>query len=511
MRLLTLGCLLLGCSLVLAANSLASEVVDETIEVARSLPPLERANALLIIADDCVEISPEKSTRLALDVLELVRSGLPGSSQLAIEKNALLVLARTQPGRAVQAYLSLRPNPGFTAEDIRADGAEPLFGILLDRQGKAAIPDIYRIVRYLAGSGQYPFRGIGMAISRYLSDDPRTSERLLRAALDSFAKPSGYRAEVHDFAEMVFRSWRAAPVKLLREEVAALQAALSRLPADPRGSVFEVCSDNGCARFPTQREMLMFRLSPLISRIGGSVRPVIGAAPPLPDEPALVVSVLRSESVTDKEFQARVDEQRILQMYDGVKHLSAQPPRTAFMFTDPHYRITELRHLSAREVSLAARYVDRFQDEGKKTLIRAALAPAYAAVDQKVAKEWLLEARQALSHTDPGLDKVRLGLVIALGLTALGDRHQPVPLFLQSLDLGMELYGVDLLGAAGTASYVSDYLGCLCGSTEQMAHADTSEYLLSRISRAGSPALRAALLSSYARERAAAADTVGGR
>jgi hypothetical protein len=494
----------LVCGRLWSAGSTEQKLIEEAVQVANTLPALDRAVVLLLIAENCRDISPVRSAQLADEVFDLA-SGLPGGTNSALEKNALIVMVRSRPARAVERYMTLKPDPSFKAEDVRADGAQPLFDVLFQQRGREAIPQLSKIANYLGDTGQYPFRAVGGIVARIMSSDPKTGENLLRTALKYFAKPSGYRSQVPDYADLVFQTWRLTPINLLREEVMKLQAAFSSLPADKAGSFFEMCFPDGCRRFESQLEMQMFRLSPLVSLVGNAPQAPVHP----PDDPALVISVLRVNPISDADFAATIDEQRVTKLYDGVKRRLSQPPRTAFMFTDPRFRTKELQWLSPSEATLAARYAEKITNEGKRAWAHAALAPAYAAVDEKVARRWLAEAAATLDLLEVGDDKVRLGFVLSLALERFGEHKEALQRFLQSLDLGEEIYQLEVLGEVGMAGYVSDFVGYLCEACESMSRADRAGQLLSRIGRSRSPVLRAALLSSYARGRATAPESVG--
>jgi len=96
---LRFGCCLaaLCVALSLAAGQPERALIEEAIQAADGLPVLDRVFTLLLIAENCGDISPDRSAQLAEQVFDLARKGISGGTQSAMEKNALLVLSRSQP------------------------------------------------------------------------------------------------------------------------------------------------------------------------------------------------------------------------------------------------------------------------------------------------------------------------------------------------------------------------------------------------------------------------------
>jgi hypothetical protein len=213
----------------------------------------------------------------------------------------------------------------------------------------------------------------------------------------------------------------------------------------------------------------------------------------------LVIGVLAGVDSSETDVQTTIDEQRLMKMYDAVRPIKSQAPRTAFLFTDPHRKLTELSRLTRDEVILAKRYAETVRSKPQRAMIQAVLAPVYRAIDPRVAQKWVTDALEALDGIESGPDKVRLGLVLSVTLDDFGEKRKALAMFLDSLELGEELFQLEALSNTGRSVDASQVLGYLSEACERMSSLAERDMVVTRVREVRNPVLRSFLLANCAR------------
>jgi hypothetical protein len=202
-------------------HSLVRSLLREADSDSRNLVPEERADFLLDAAEETSATDPNLSRKFSLELFRLATSQLQlGSFRAATQKNALVILSRTDPIRAAELYCAQDTpemwNEAVLQEDYRAFGARTLFSALYSRLGMSSIPTIRSISTWIASTGEYPYNATGQIILQLSPQDSETASVLATDAIRSFSLDHHFLDQYREFTEFNLSIHQRIPEALLR-------------------------------------------------------------------------------------------------------------------------------------------------------------------------------------------------------------------------------------------------------------------------------------------------------
>ena len=190
-------------------------------------------------------------------------------------------MSYVNPGRSVALLRTLElPVADETdsfPEDVRSDAANVIFQNYWRANGRKGIVKLRSTATYLAQTGQYPYRGIGVIITKLAAEPqsrsqhlPEEARTLVLDAYSSYDRGSKFGVEDADFVEFLQTLHPIVGTPLLKE---GLQLAVKRLlaangaPAAKQIYIAHIQTEKGSAVFHDPRQQLLFSVLPLVREV----------------------------------------------------------------------------------------------------------------------------------------------------------------------------------------------------------------------------------------------------
>jgi hypothetical protein len=427
------------------SSSTALSLLEEAEHISRSFVPDDHAELLLEAAQSAVPISAPKAETWALQLFTFSKSSLEpgGHYRVAMEKNALTVLARIDPVRSAKMFRrqdipTVKESPG---EDPRSTSVvDVLFPALYKKKGRAALPKIKELANWLGSTGEYPYPAIASLIIELDKSDKQEVAPLFSGAISYLPRDPGFLNTNRNFTNMVLKVRKAVPQPLLRQAITEDVAAITRTENSKKDSArYVVTSVAGTQTFDSEGPVLIYRLLPVVEQMDPDWAArlktdfgLAGIATPALDQPLTVSGAItppgQEQSASNAELQAALNQSRLMR----AQQLSANDPKAAVQLaqqiTDPELRSVAL----------------------------VSAAPAYEKLDAGQADAWVSGAKEQLNSMPAGVNKLRLMIALIKVNIANDDEENAKQQTGRAYDLGEEIFEEDLRANPGKFSGMAE-------------------------------------------------------
>ncbi|HLI62820.1 MAG TPA: hypothetical protein VKV05_05440 [Terriglobales bacterium] len=454
--------------------------------LSRGFIPDDRSGLLLEAAKAALSIDRAKAEAWASQLFTFSQASLePGRYRLAMEKNALTIVAQVDPVRAARLFRQqdvpdVKDSP---AEDVRTTAATVLFAELWSKRGRAALPQIQSLAAWLGSTGQYPYTAIASVIVDDLKSDPKTAALLFGDAITYFPRDPGYRTSNWGFTNLILRVAPVAPSSLLQQAITEDVAAIKRSQQSGGTARYQMKTANRTYTFDSEGKLLVYRLMPLLQQMDPDW------AAQLANEFGLVrlPPVTAGEPVSIAGAVTPPDQQ------DPASNAALQAALNA------HW-LMQSQQQSVTDPSTAAQVAMQITDPVMRSVALVSTAPAYSALDAAKADDWVSAARQQLTDLPPSVNKLRLEIALAKVDIANGRRPEAQAEVARAYDFGGELFQEDVEANPGKFSEMADGFAELVDLTQTAARQPwLSPMTLAHIRELHNDVLRARLLVEQAK------------
>lgn len=383
--------------------------------------PEERAFLYVRLGEAATEIQPELATLLAEEVFDLTLQLPRTHNRLAMQKNAVLSLAKVDPDRAFELFeridLPYPGSDGYVTEDVRADGARKLFAELWRRRGPGALEKLRAQAQHLGNTGQYPYLAMAPIISDVARSSPLLAQSLFTEAVESYGRGDRVRLSDQEFASFVRQMWEVVPRPSSVEALRILVERLLRRTKTPTNEtvLMRAYTEKGVSQFHSSEDFLLFELLPLIRQTDPEWarrivegRPALAEAPPMASSSGRMEGVVIRGRASPAELSAMTNRGMERSRLHDIEETAQNDPETtlglSMSLTSPDIRSVALSRVAlalsssadarAREVADQAKnLIDGIQDKGGKVRALVALAETAANIgDSKTFRESVKKA-----------------------------------------------------------------------------------------------------------------------
>lgn len=314
------------------------DILAACASYARSLVPEERAFLLMRIAYYASIHHFPQSEQWARQAFA-VSSDLPESwNKLALQKNALVALAATQPMDALHLLGTLaapEPNEKGMAkipEDVRADAAVVIFPRAYRAEPEKSLIPLVEVAAYLGRTGEYPYEAWGVLLPDIAKDKPGIFGEVVSTAIRFYNTGEG-RSRNHDQAyfDMVNAIRSVANPGQMKQAVSTGVAYLQTEKPPKNDTYISVVGSGGQRTgFDNRTKDLLYRWLPLVKEFDSAdyddlVRKLNASGPPAKDSKYAAVEILTSpDKMTPKLKQWAQDS---LQAQNVVNDASSDPDK----------------------------------------------------------------------------------------------------------------------------------------------------------------------------------------
>lgn len=413
-----------------------ADLLRESYSLGMELVPAQRAFLLFRLATVAEHVAPDLSKKWAKELFKLTFQLEPDWDRSALQKNAVVILASTDPEAAFRMHgmMSPLPNQAMFPEDLRADAAATVFlRYWDDKKSNGRIHAIRIRAQTIAKDGQYPYRAVSPILDYQLKRDETAGLAWVSEICSAYRQGNpNFRTANPEFVAFVREFWPklSLSISIKRDLLTALIERLSR--PDPEVAIYraQVKASTGTVEFTSQNEQLLFQILPFVRELDSEWAERLVQDRPWSFRQALQSGVNTSNDVdalylmptesSDKAVTADPFVQRqqeLGRVYDALGQHSGQSTGEAIQIAA---KLTDAdTHLSALE-SIATRL-----DDSRDTSHRAALED---------------QAKQILEGTQKLADKVR-ALALLAHLAALARNSASYQQYMdRGLDLGELLF-----------------------------------------------------------------------
>lgn len=422
-------------------------LITEAEAISRGFSPEERADLLLDILDTPAGSVPESGRSWSLELYSISKNQLTlGAYRAAIQKNALIDLAKVDPSEAAKLFKTQDTpdmwNQPVLMEDYRAWVARTLFPKLWSHSGMGSLPGIKEFADWLGSTGEYPYVAMIGVVQSVAKVDGAAAEGLVSDAVAFYKTDPPFVNKHREFTPFILGIADHVRPSLvstaIEAELDALDAEKKKADANQVKYAIQATGSQGTVQFSQQAEYMVYRLLPLINRLDPNWAKqvkekyeVLRYLPQTADAGATRVTgvaVMPDKQASGADIAAAMDDHRLFQ----VSTLAQSDPKQA------------------------AEIAASIQDPGRRAVAQAVLIPSYDKLDSQRADGWREGAAAELDHLPPG--KTKLKLLVALANAALGEgkRELALDLFGKAFDLGQMLFAQDLKENPGKMAYATD-------------------------------------------------------
>lgn len=408
--------------------------------LSRTFSPEERADILFDLANAAVPLDPSLAASWASELWRISTKELvPGHYRAAMQKDALITLARVNPQKAAGLYTSQDlPNTWtkgqIVGEDIRADGCRQLFSALWRQKHMAAVGQIRSVASAMGSTGQYPYEAMTEIVKQVGSRNRILANSLYAEAISYLPNGQSYVSTNQQFVNFILNT-RAVVDKRL--QLGALQAAVDALEKNEKApkTAVEVTTPKGKAAFHSLAEFLIYKLLPTIRDLDPEWASQLTQkysnlrlAPNLSSPNGMIVSGAVSfgtDPPSQEDVRNALDESRL----QKVSQLAGQNPKQA------------------------AELAMEIQDNQLRAVALATVAPSYRSINPQTAELWMSEPVKRLEAMDLSRDKLRLA--VALCKSYFSEKRMPdaIAMMQKAFDFGEDLFSEYERKSPGTMVY----------------------------------------------------------
>jgi hypothetical protein len=421
---------------------LARQLLQEADQLSANFIVEERADLLFELACAAAPLDPAQADSWSSELFELARR-LPSREGYrgAMEKNALVAMAKINPERAVTLFVQQDPpdqsEQDADLEDLRTYGARTIFPQFWQKEGKKALPQLEKLAKWLGSTGEYPYVGMTPVILSVAKYDRRRATELFNEAVSFLSYDPGFAITNDDYTEFLLETHHVAdPGSLRRALSEALKSFARPTTRREQPQRFEIRTPAGVFTVDSETEYLVYRLLPVFRAVDPSrgtqilkEYPSLRSAPKLPADAHIVMTAtIAVESNTDAADMARgLDEDKVFR----VNELSTSNPNTAAGL--------------ARSVS----------DPDMRVLAMAVAARTYRRINARKADLWVHVARKRLADMPTSPTKLRLLVALARYEFSVQNTSVAYDLTTRAFDFGEELFAQQMRASPGRMAYTS--------------------------------------------------------
>lgn len=453
----------------------------------KQFPDEERAYLLVRLADAASKVQPAFTKLWTEELFELTFNLPVDWDRVAVQKNALVALSRVDPVHALDLFASMdRPVPsadGSISEDVRAFGAQTIFGEVYKEKGREATDALRLQAQRLGQTGQYPYLAMAPILLELSKVDAPAAESLFVEALSYYPKDFQIRSNNQEFIQFLLMVWKAIPPALVRS---ALQTSVEKLTGreelrENEAYQARVYTKAGTVAFQNPADELILQLLPVIRALDPDLvsklkeaRPRLGQSTNSGDSPQ------GSERVVVK-GQAPPEVVTALQQR-GIEQA----------------RLRYIESIVANDFQEALRLSMTLTDPGLRSVALALTAAHSGTTDPARTTKLIDQSQQAVTSIHNKADKVRALVALAEALAARSDTPAVRKSLKEAFDLGTEILQEDLDAHPAKHLILAKAFDDLALATSLGVRVD-KEYTLAYLSSLQNQLLQAQLLVDASR------------
>lgn len=251
----------------------ALDLLNESNQISGDFVPYQRCRFLLRLSDTAVSISGGNSKRWAEEAFFASFALPPSWDRVAVQKNALMILSRTDPDRAFELLgmvdSPVRDNTGALPEDVRAHGAQLIFPAYWskNKSGKR-LQAIRQRSRELGETGQYPFLAVSGIFNDLMSSAPDEAGPWFEEITKYLARSTVDSANA-EFIEFLKKTWDNLPEASRRTGVELIFSRLIKPDTGSENKTYRARVDTtlGVFELRSRQQVLLLRIMPWVSSV----------------------------------------------------------------------------------------------------------------------------------------------------------------------------------------------------------------------------------------------------
>ncbi len=467
-------------------QQLSMRLLHEAEQISRHFTPEERADLLLDLSRTINVVEKKESEQWSLEIFNLATTVIrPGPYRLAMQKNALTTLALVDADKAAKLYVQQDSPPkgeNLPLEDVRSFGARTLFPQLWKNGGMSSLPEIETVAAYLGATGQYPYVAMAAVVPKVAEQDPDKAATLFGDATNYLSRDPGFASTNRDFINFILQTYQSvSSASLIRQAINAALESIDNAELDKRYSKqFEVKTSKGVFRVSSEREVLAYRLLPVVRQIDSkwaeSLKERYTALQNLPQ-------LASDDKVT---ISATISDQQ-------------RPDPVATRRAMDQHKLFQVEQLANTDPNGAMDLANSINDLTLKNVALATVAGAFFSKDPKEAQALLGDATESLEKMPPDVNKLRLLVKISKARFMAGDQRGADAYADRGLDLGEELFSQDMRSNPGKMAYSAAGFDEIAELLHVLAQYDSSsERVVRRVRQIRNETLKARALGVIA-------------
>ncbi len=314
------------------------QILTVCARYALDLDPVDRAFLLVRVSQAAASIQYGKSTEWARQAFDSAAALPKDWNRVALQKNALLALAKTRPREALQ-LLGTIEGPDLTSaarpgEDPRAHAAREIFPEVYNTDGDMALQSLEEVSRYLGQTGEFPYAAWGELFPKLSEKNPDAFREQLNLSIYFYSRAENrFRTQDGDYLEMVDDIQKVAVPSDIRRavEVALDHVELEKIPDNEKHSAILGPAGAGVS-FSDPITAMLYSWLPLVQKFDPDRYKEVSSkvnAPAPKDVPALVSSEIVGDAsnISAKVRKMAADRLQAQVVIDDA----ASSPETALM------------------------------------------------------------------------------------------------------------------------------------------------------------------------------------
>jgi hypothetical protein len=414
----------------------AASLLQDSFTISRSLPIDDRAFLLLYLTDASVTICPQMTMPWAVELSGIVPHLKADWNRVAMAKNALLPLAKPPlvKDNVIFAFKSLAkieapiPSDSGYTEDVRADAAATIY-VAYFRVAPGQFDNILKAAAGLGDSGEYPFRAAGLLIQELTRTTPTSPQavQIFEQACEYYEKsflddkkPRFLDANPQFFQLLQSAQFSVPEPNLKNGLTTFVKYLLSEKSLEPEHYSGQVHTAEGVFSFQSQKELLLFKVFPIIKRID-------------PGWAAQLAEQRKQLTHADTELSPTIASASI-----GSTPIANLPAVSERM--RQQMLIRHIQNLRDNDPLAALEETKLLSDDSKRMAVISSLVPAVNRVDKAKAAAAYNEIRVVADGLPEGAAKVRAMVAAAKAAYSLGDLKGCTDYVSKAYDYGVQVF-----------------------------------------------------------------------
>lgn len=438
----------------------ALQLLRGAVTSASYFSPEEQADLLLDASNAAVNLDRGDAIQWALKLLNDAQKIAPGHYRAAMQKNALVTLARLDPEKAAELYMQQDDPPvPRLAEDIRAYGTQSLFPALWAKRGVASLDQIRQISNWLGSTGEYPHPAIAIIIKKLNEKNPERANDLFIEAVSYLGRGPDFSGTNRHYVDFLLQTCTIPQPSALRLGIQKGLDAIEHAEEASKNSskkttfFYQVNTSKGSFEIHSQSSYLVFRLANIAAAVD----------PRWPDQIREHFSDLKSFPSLSPSDPVTVSAAASSDPNNGGSAASALGRSLAMQLpsiaqTDPQRAMDEAYKIG---------------DPTERSIAIASILPFYARTNSADGLTWLGRLEKMAEAQPPGEPKLRLLVQLAEDQFALQKEAAGLVTAQHGFDLGAELFAEGMEADPGKMAYTIPGFDPLLELSKTMAENST--------------------------------------